>query len=240
MNLITITGNLGSGKTLYASRLATKFKRPIYCNYKLKLPNYKPLELYDLINLPNNVNVIIDEAYAWIDSRTSGRAVNRYCSYIILQARKTFNDFIVTAQMFSTLDVRFRVMSNIIVECKALGKQKYKGYFVPERFNYKIINRETNTVKYKDLYFKDAIKYFSIYDTYEVIDSDEKEALEYYFVIKKKKLLKEKCKSIIEIVRPNLTENFTHVSLKAEFIDQEIPLQYEPYVYDYMKGKALL
>lgn len=239
-NLISVIGNVGSGKTLYCTRFATRLKRPIYSNYSLNLPNYEPLELFDLINLPNNVNVFIDEAYAWIDSRASNRAVNRYCSYVILQSRKTWKDFMVTAQMFSTLDLRFRKMSNIIVECKAIGSQYYNGLKVPVKFHYKILNRETKRVKHKDLYFENAIKYFGVYNTYEVIDSDDKERLEFYFIINKKGLLKKKCLSIIDIVKPHLTERFTHVSLKAEMIDQEIPLLYEPYVYDYIKGKAII
>ena len=73
MTLTSIIGKLGSGKTFLAVYLATKLKRPIISNFKLHIPNYEPLELFDLIELKPHTNVFIDEAYAWLDCRTSGK-----------------------------------------------------------------------------------------------------------------------------------------------------------------------
>ncbi len=236
-NLISIVGYLGSGKTLFSTYLASKMKRTIYCNYKLNLPNYKPLDLVDIIDIEPHCNIIIDEAYTWIDSRVSGRGVNRYCSYVILQSRKTYTDIIVTAQMFSTLDLRFRKMSNIIIECQSIGKQIYKDMIVPKRFHYKILNREKGTISHKELSFKSAIPYFKLFNTYEVINSSEKYQLEYHLIANDPKQLKKKIISISNFIKDDINE-ITHPTVKFALLSNEIPLQYEPYVYAYLSGKT--
>jgi hypothetical protein len=236
-NLTTIIGNLGSGKTLFLARLGTRLKRPIYSNFKLKLPNFRPLELIDLIDMDTNINIFIDEAYAWIDSRVSGSAINRYCSYIVLQSRKTFTDVFLTAQMFSTVDIRFRIQSNIIVTCKAIGKQRFYNATVPQKFQYRIFNKETRKSKLQELYFEDAIKYFKIYDTLEIIDSSEKESLEYHLIVKNPKRLIEKIESIAKTIEKDVNK-ITHPTVNLALMMNAIPLQYEPHVYNYMTGKS--
>jgi len=234
-NLISVIGRVGSGKTLYLVMMAKRLNRTIYSNFKLNLPNYKPLKLIDIIDLESHVNVFIDEAYAWIDSRTSGKAVNKYCSYVVLQSRKTFTDISVTAQYFSTVDLRFRLASNIIVECKAIGKQIYENAIVPKKFHYTIRNRETNKRSYKEISYIDAIPYFKLYDTYEIVDSADKEALEYHFIRNDSKLLKRKVISIANFIQADI-KKLTHDSLKYTMLVNEIPLEYETYVYTYLKG----
>ena len=238
-NLISVLGNLGSGKTLYLVVIGVKLKRPIYSNFKLNLSNYRPLGLHDLIDLETNVNVFIDEAYTWIDSRVSGSSVNRYCSYVILQSRKTFTDVFLTAQLFSTVDIRFRLQSNIIVECKAIGKQRFYKAVVPEMFRYVITNRENNGVDVKELTFENAVKYFKLYDTLEIIDSGEKEALEFYLIVRNPKLLKKKVLAISKAVEPDIN-TITHPSVKFALLMNAIPLQYEQYVYNYLTGKNIV
>lgn len=238
-NLTSILGNLGSGKTLRLALLAKKLKRPIYSNFKLNIPNYRPLDLVDLIDLETNVNIFIDEAYTWIDSRVSGSAVNRYCSYVILQSRKTFTDVFLTAQMFSTVDVRFRMQSNIIIKCKAIGRQRFYKAIVPIKFKYTTINRESKAKKVQDLYFENAVKYFQTYDTLEIIDSSEREQLEFYLIVKNPRRLKEKVLKISKAIEPDV-KKITHPSIKFGLLMNAVPLQYEPYVYNYMTGKNIV
>lgn len=239
MTLWTILGNLGTGKTLFLVILATSLKRLIYSNFKLHLDNYRKLELIDFIDLETNVNVFIDEAYAWIDSRTSGSAVNRYCSYIILQSRKTFTDVFLTAQLFGTLDVRFRLQSNVIVYCQKVGSMKYNNIIVPEKFVYTILNRETNVSQNFELDFNDAIPYFKLFDTLEIVDSNEKESLEYYLIKDNKKRLKNKVFEYVNALNMSdiKIKKLTHSSLKFALLVNEIPILYESYIYDYLKGK---
>ena len=239
MTLWSIIGNLGTGKTLFLVILGTSLKRLIYSNFKLYLPNYRQLELINLIDLETNVNVFIDEAYAWIDSRTSGSAVNRYCSYIILQSRKTFTDIFLTAQLFGSLDIRFRLQSNVIIYCQKFGQMEYNNLIVPEKFVYKIYNRESQIVQSFDLDFKKAIPYFKLYDTLEIVDSNEKESLEYYLIKDNKKRLKNKVFEYVKVLNISDTKilKLTHSSLKFALLINEIPLLYESYIYDVLKGK---
>ncbi len=239
MTLWSIIGNLGTGKTLFIVILATSLKRLIYSNFKIYLPNYRKLELIDLIDLETNVNVFIDEAYAWIDSRASGSAVNRYCSYIVLQSRKTFTDIFLTAQLFGSLDVRFRLQSNVIVYCQKFGQKEYNNIIVPAKFIYRIYNRESQLIQSFDLDFEKAIPYFKLYDTLEIVDSNEKESLEYYLIKNNEKRLKNK---VLEYVKALENSNIkikklTHSSLNFALLINEIPLLYESYIYDYLKGK---
>ena len=73
----------------------------------------------------------------------------------------------------------------------------------------------------------------------EVVDSSEKQALEFYFIIKNPKLLKKKTLNIANIVEKDINK-ITHVSVKFALLQNEIPLQYEPYVYSYLTGKSIV
>lgn len=239
MTLTSITGALGSGKTFMATYLASKLVRPILSNYQLHFSNYEPLELFDLIDLKPHSNVIIDEAYAWLDCRNFGRPINKYASYILWHSRKTFNDFILTLPVFSTIDIRFRDMSHKLIEAKAIGKQYYKGLRVPKRFSYKFKNREKGTCKYRSIDFYDALPYFKKFNTLEMIDPAEKQELEFHFIVKNGKLLKKKTMTIADVIKKDINK-ITHPTVKFGLLVNEIPLQYEPYVYNYLKGKSII
>jgi len=170
--LFSILGAVRNGKTLFLAEKATKFSRPIYSNFKLNVPNYKKLEIDDLLNLPNNVNVFIDEGYTWLESRASGRNLNKAISYILFQSGKKGLDIYLTAQLFSSVDLRFREQSDYLIYCR-----KKSNYF-----RYKIYNRETGRTSIKILPFKNAQKYFSVYDTYEIIEPVNKMDLEYELI----------------------------------------------------------
>ena len=57
--LISLDGNIGSGKTLLLVMIATTSKRKIFSNFQLDLPLYNELEIINLVNLENNINVLI-------------------------------------------------------------------------------------------------------------------------------------------------------------------------------------
>lgn len=170
--LMAIIGGMGEGKNVLMVYLATKSKREVYSNFKIHIPNYKPLKITDLLDLKNNIDVFIDEGYTWLESRTSGSVLNRYLSYIVLQARKRLIDIIISAQMFSSLDVRFREQCDVVVKCQKIKKGK-----VIKGFKYSFLFVEKNKVRTYFLKYKDAKKLFDIYDTYEIIESHVKDAL---------------------------------------------------------------
>lgn len=233
--LWSLVGNTGSGKTLAISILASSLKMPLYANYKLNLPNYHPLSLIDVIDLEMNIHIFIDEAYTWLESRSSGRAINKYFSYIIFQGRKTHTNVFLTAQLFGSVDVRFRDLSDVVIVCKEFGNQNIDGKNVPIGFKYKIINKRQGTIKHKKLLYANAIKYFDIYDTFEIIDSSEKEQMEFHLIVRNPNRLKQKVRAISEFIKDDINK-ITHDSVKYALLINGIPLNYEPYAYIYLKG----
>ena len=165
--LITITGDIRQGKTTLTSMFALDSEREVYSNYELKIPNYHSLEYNDLLELPNNVDVFIDEAYAWLESRKSGKDLNVLASHILFQSGKRTIDIYLNTQLISTIDLRFREMSNVLIEC-------YK-FEVFEFFQYDIYVKVKGIFYFNKtvlLPFSEAKQYFDIFDTYEIVESD--------------------------------------------------------------------
>lgn len=163
MTLISIIGDVGSGKTLFATYLATKDERPIYSNYKLKLKNYHDLKPEMLVSMNKPSLVIIDEAYTWLESRTSGKDINRYLSYILFQSRKRGMDIILTDQLIGTIDVRFRLLTNYEIFAENDG----------DNFIYRIYKKSAfNSFKPLRVImpYEVAEKLFSVYDSWELIN----------------------------------------------------------------------
>ncbi len=78
--LVIILGNLGSGKTFIMTLLTISDNREIWSNYKVNSKNYRKLDVVDLLDLPDNIILLMDEAYAWIESRVSSSTLNEYLS----------------------------------------------------------------------------------------------------------------------------------------------------------------
>jgi len=159
--LVSVIGGLGSGKTLLTTILATKSDRKVYANYRIKQKNFSILqpEILLIINEPSLI--IIDEAYAWLESRTSGGQLNRYMSYILFQSRKRNIDFLLTSQIYNTVDRRFRLLTDIEIQCKHsdIGFEYYIFTQKSEKPINKFILSEEN-----------AERYYELYDTFEKID----------------------------------------------------------------------
>lgn len=223
--LICILGNTGSGKTLLLVYFATKIKRQIQSNFKIKIKNYNKLKLINLINLPTNSDIFIDEAYTWVESRVSSKHLNRYLSYIVFQSRKRTIDIYTTAQMFSTIDVRFRNQSDILILAQ---KIKNKGY------KYKIYNKRTNFITEFILSFKKAEKLYKLYDTYQIIEPYEQSKLEFTLLQSNTDLLYKKSKKIAQFLKNKLTK-ITHNTVKLALISNNFDKNFEPYVYIYLK-----
>src|SRR5574340_1021688 len=138
---------MGSGKTLYATWYALRYfvergkYDHAYANFHIKSPNDdRPVALLDYaafngLAAQENALVIIDEAYLWLDSRTSSSKTNRTVSYLILQSRKRGFDVLYTAQVKSSVDLRLRELSEIWVYCEKLGLgDKVRGFTYTENF----------------------------------------------------------------------------------------------------------
>lgn len=165
--LITITGDIRQGKTTLTTLFALDSEREVYSNYGIKIPNYHKLKHSDLFELPNDVDVFIDEAYTWLEARKSGKDTNVLASHILFQSGKRTIDIYLNTQLISTIDLRFRDMSNVLIECYKID--------VFEFFQYDIYVKVKGIFYFNKtilLPFSEAIEYFDYFDTYEIVESD--------------------------------------------------------------------
>lgn len=165
-----ITGNVREGKTLFMVHRVGLYRAkggelPVYTNFKLDLSITNRVgvsELLDLEGLKGGV-MCMDEAYAWLESRVSTSNLNRYVSYFIFQSGKREVDVMATAQLGSSVDLRFFDLAHQIV----LARKDVQN----ERFVYKIATRCGVGVRVatKYLCFKSASRFWHVYDTGEPV-----------------------------------------------------------------------
>jgi hypothetical protein len=160
--LISIFGHMGYGKTLLAVYLCykafSKFNYPIFSNIKLNFP-YKPITIDNILSAKIKKGIVLlDEAYAYIESRASMRKINRIFSYILFQSRKRQLHFILTSQLYSTIDKRFRDLSDLLIIALE-PDANYFNYFITDNQRYKIFKFPK----------KEAEKYYQLYDTREIV-----------------------------------------------------------------------
>lgn len=158
--IIIVCGLLGTGKTLLLAYFASiEKKQKIYANFNLKLKNFKRISPQELENLFEGL-IEIDEAYSWFDSRTSNSTENRYLTNrLAFNSRKRGLTVIISAQLLSSVDVRFRKLAEFVILSAGYNK-KLDGfvYYITDRF----------ATKRFILPMKIAEKLFKIYDTLEV------------------------------------------------------------------------
>ena len=228
--LVIILGNLGSGKTYIMTLLTYSDKRDIWSNYKINSKRYKPLEVVDLLDLPDNIILLMDEAYAWIESRVSSSTLNEYLSSILFHTRKTNTDIYLTTPMFSTIDKRFRNQANFIIFCE------HRENFEIDDFHFTFYNVHNKSYGSSTISYNNAKKYFKLYDTYEKVESHRKKGLEFNILKKYPKRLKEYILDLSEIVSSKLNGKITHDIVKDCLLMEGIDLAYEPLIYIRLKG----
>lgn len=158
--LIVVHGGLGSGKTLLLSAIAKYSKDHIVSNFHLNR-DYEEFSLNKFVNAEyENCIILMDEAYVYLESRLSMSKVNRASSYILFQSRKKNVRMYLTVQMVSTLDVRFRSLTDLWIYCEGLTERGYK---------YVLIDNMTGATRTTYLPLSSAEKIYPIYDTNEVV-----------------------------------------------------------------------
>lgn len=183
--LILILGLIGSGKTLFMRILIYLSLRNSFANFKVfGDKNCKRLFLKDLINLPDDIDVYIDEGYSWLDSRTSMGLLNRFISYIILQSRKRLIDIFVSSQLIGTIDLRFRENADIIIYCNVIKKNhmivSFDYIFYKRVIEFNELNEPISKfIKFNNLSlsYENAKYFFGLYDTFEIIEPKDYQKL---------------------------------------------------------------
>jgi len=229
--LVIVLGPKGSGKTFFTTTRALNSKREVYANYYIDIENYNHLEVMDLVDISNNVDIFIDEAYVWLESRISGFFLNRFLSYMLWQSRKRDIDMYLTAQKFRALDVRFREECDVIVKCKPRTNLEL------DPFHFSILWLAENKENHFEMTYESAKAYFPLYDTYQIIEPYTKEELEFELLKRDPEKRWEKAMKIGDrIRRDNDKETLTHPILKARLMKNGIDKSFEELVYVYLKG----
>lgn len=229
--LVIILGNLGSGKTLIMTLLALSDKRDIWSNYFIKDKRYRELDIPDLFDLPDNILLLMDEAYAWIESRVSSSSLNEYLSSILYHTRKAFTDIYLTTPELSAIDKRFRKIANYFVLCEHRSNQEI------DDFHFTFYDKDNNSYGNFSLLYKEAEKLFHFYDTYEKVDSYRKKGLQFKILKKYPVRLKDYIIEITELIYNKLNGKITHDIVKDCLLMEGIDLAYEPLIYIRLKGK---
>lgn len=221
MPLIIISGYMGSGKTLFATDLALTSKVPVLANYKIESKNVHPLDISQLLHLPyEKCKVIIDEAYAYLESRVSMSKLNLYMSYILFQSRKRGIDIILTAQLENSIDNRFLSLAEI----KVYAQQTREG------FSYYITN--DRIIKKMKITFKNAQNIWNKYDTSEIILPPNIEGLENQIANMDKKTLKENVDRLENEIRNEYGDvKFTHAIVNNFLLDKQYDDFFSSYLY---------
>lgn len=184
-----ITGDLGAYKTALAVDWALDAMRsgyPVYANLSLGVKDKAGLDgvvvspfegfnrcrLSQLLNLEiTNSFVLGDEIYTEAESRTSASKVNRVVTYVGFQSRKMQIDWVLTAQLESSIDLRLVALCDLFVVAsynyeldrpeytfiragrKPVVERKWiaKEYFVQNVFPYYQSFEKVNPLSMKDL-----------------------------------------------------------------------------------------
>jgi hypothetical protein len=168
--LYGISGGIGYGKTALGVLMLYKAHRqgrPTFANINTSFAQkLTGEELMSMERLPPNSCVLLDELYAWLDSRLSGKRTNVALSHIILQSRKRNFDIIYTVQLFATVDLRVRRNTEVAITAIA-------------PFRYILLDSRHYPPKLLRFTWRNPYIVFDKYDTREIVypierDEDKK------------------------------------------------------------------
>lgn len=228
-----ILGDYGSGKTLFMTRQGVISEREVLGNYTINIDNYQKIDPLDLKDIGFNRLVLLDEIYTWLESRISSSHLNLYLTSITSQSRHRTIDVMGTLHLFSSVDIRFRAMVHRIVKCSRIPSKKK-----PQEewdFNYKIMNTYSGKTISKTLRYRNAIKYFPLYDTYELIEPIDIGTMEIELYRKYPRRLAVKLKEIARELKREL-DPITHDSVGNALLDMGYNLNWTGLVYSRIKN----
>lgn len=228
MSLYYIVGDVGTGKTVLATALAVRNDKAIISNYPIEDARYQPLVPSMLMNLSYPATVVLDEAYVYLESRVPGKELPRYLSYVLFQSRKRQLSFILTAQVFGSVDLRFRELSDFIIVA-----DKH-----PRGFVYDIIKNSPAKGYPRRrvlLPFPYAEKHlFQLYDTMQVIDPSAD--LKYAAETDKSRLLPE-IEDIAKDMLKRARGPITKAAIEDYCLEKGLPRAYRDMIYNRIKRK---
>ena len=235
-----ILGDYGAGKTIFLILNGVSAERKVLGNLTFNWNNYERIDPLDLEHVSNAV-VILDEMQNWIESRISGSYQNLFITNVANQSQKRDMDIYGTIHTYTSVDYRFRRNAHRLVLAERIGREP-KGNKRGEDtrdFRYTIMNTFTGELERKTLRYEDAVKYFELYDTWELIDPQnwEKMKLELLKATKdgRKKLYKV-LEGLSEMISKTLPKKITHASVRKEMLKYGLDLSWEDMIYSFIVG----
>ena len=194
--ITTFEGVMGSGKTLSAVTLCYLAHiadgRDVVSNVEVNFPHTKfdPQFLLDHMNDTELKDCIflLDEAYLFMDSRSSAAKLTKLFAYFIAQTRKRNVDLLICIHHIDTVDKRLRRAIDVRGTCryrkqdpcrKCKGETTIKGEVCPECLGngvsgYASISFfDMKSAKRKKLKIHGP-QYWHLYDTHQVIATTNK------------------------------------------------------------------
>lgn len=233
MPLIVIVGDVRTGKTSLMSALAMDMiedmgdQVQVYHNYNFQHPNaikVQPEDLYKITRDGKEHLVLLDEAYAWLEARCSGtNEVNEYLSYILFQSGKDETTFVLTVQLFSTIDRRFRKMANILIEAER----------DPSGFIYTFMKPDLSDWSMYYIEESDMEPYFEAFKTFEKVQPIDENML--IRVITDKTKLGPEVSKIIDKLHEINKGTWTRGAIDAWLRNNRYAEAYGKYVYEELK-----
>jgi len=175
--LTIIQGCRGSGKSLLAVILLEDSDRNIFSNFEIKYPKFERLTQSMLIDIENDCEIVMDEAYVWLESRSSMKYTNIFSSHVAFQLRKTNRNIFAIIQQVDTIDKRYRKEWDFFVEC-----ERYPNDSVDDDcwdFMYTFYNQKHKTSCSFVVSYEDAKSYFELFDTNEIVKVPAHSRMEY-------------------------------------------------------------
>lgn len=226
--LVLIIGPVGSGKSAFMVMMAHQsYKRNVYANFYIKHPKFKLLHNVDILDIPKNTDVYLDEAYTKLEKRRSMDNRNLIYSHILNQRRKTDSIWYLTEQTKNLIDFRFEKYANLIVYCHK-RYSKYDDF----TYEYEFEDLEETVIEYYT--YNEMSIFFDLYNTNEIVKDEMTKKTEYFLVKDVPELLPKYLKEIYNIIKDDIT-NGTKIDIEMCLIKNKIYHMWKKYIYPYHK-----
>jgi hypothetical protein len=160
-------GLYGEGKTISMVREANKLKQKginIYSNIGIKFQDGHIVSWRDLLDLPTNSCICLDELSNLCNSRDWQKMPPELFS-LLTQNRKANVRIMATAQIFDNVDKQYRELSRYIIQCSRTGRLQTLRYYNQRGYNHVENNRHNLFRETYDI----TDDLYEMYDTYEYV-----------------------------------------------------------------------
>ncbi len=175
MNFVGLIGDMGSGKTCYATALLWQdhlLGRRIVANYRLQFP-HRLMSFDELKTFPADLHdstVVMDELGTGADSYSFMSQGNKDITKLVTQIRKRDSLVYYTVQRFKFITKRLRDLTDGFVLFEDLDKHldhRKTGFICTGNFKLQFLDHEGQPTRPPVMF--DGKPYWDMYDSKEII-----------------------------------------------------------------------